>query len=183
MTMLEAVIPPWLEPHANRVIGYVNLYGVRIWPFLYQQETRFCREHFPLMLMRDKLEETLRKYAAAYGGVEPVEPLTSFDPNKPWVYLFYLAHSDDVDGAAQDKWWQENFEQKTMLVVCNVTPQATFLESDANVAASPAEHFASSGGHISTPTRLPQNNLGKTRGDGGGRKWWRRRRWRTSRWC
>ena len=53
MVMLDACMPPWLQAYVELVKEYYDLYGHRIWAFLYQQDVRFRSEWLPYMLMME----------------------------------------------------------------------------------------------------------------------------------
>ena len=95
MIMVEAVIPPWLIAHADRIRVYDEMYGQRCWPLLYQQDNRFRKGHMPRMLRRgsEKMDKVIEHGTA-----------TEFAPAKPWGYLFFLAASPDDGGAAEHRW-------------------------------------------------------------------------------
>ena len=126
LIMLDAVLPPWIFGFLDMVRDFDAMYTHRCWPLLYQQVYRFVHEHMPNMMRR---EDGKLSKAIAAGRT------TDFDPQKPWNHLFYLACTDDADGAAEQQWWQKHFIAKTTLALVGVVPVNRFIDGDAPVAA------------------------------------------------
>ena len=87
----------------------------------------------PFMAIResDRLDA-----AMAVGGT------TAYLPSKPWDHLWQMAVNTD-DGP-EARWWYKNFESKTLLVVTGVSPLDRYLDGDATISSSHAEHLATS---------------------------------------
>ena len=109
MVMARACLPAWLIRYADFIRGLNAKYADRfgycpLWPFIFQQDQRFRREHFPRMLMRanQRLERLMDKSPTGTGtlthemecGID-----VDFNPARPFEYLWSLP---------EKQWWKDN---------------------------------------------------------------------------
>ena len=73
---------------------------------------------FPDILRRES-----RKANKAHGKGQE----TDFNADKPWEYLFFLATTNESEGASEHMWWATNFKDQASLVLHGVRPLNHFV--------------------------------------------------------
>jgi hypothetical protein len=113
MIMAMACSPAWLIQYADKIQAYVELYSdangwCPIWPFIYQCDVRFRKEHFARMLRTStwRLENLVKR--SPDGKAELIHDIDGclevvFVPNLPWEYLWSLPEKE---------FWVDEFETK-----------------------------------------------------------------------
>ena len=144
MIMARACSPAWLIRYADYIrdlnAKYADALGHNpLWPFLYQTDQRFRKEHFPRMLMfaNQKLERMMAKSPdgrATLTHEMECGICVDYDSKKPMEYLWSLPES---------KWWKDHYEDHAVTIALKIKTVDNFLGGDARVAANSAQHLAS----------------------------------------
>ena len=184
LVMAGACGPAWLIRYADYIMKMNAKYSdasgyCPLWPFIFQTDQRFRREHFPRMLMiaNQKLE---RMILNASNGIATLQHemdcgiVVDFVQKKPFEYLWSLP---------EKQWWKDQFEDHAVMIALKAKTVDNFLGGDARIAANSAQHLASPawagveayghGGYSiappaqSGPAFVPPAQIGKGEGKGG----------------
>jgi hypothetical protein len=143
MIMAAACSPAWLIQYADKIKDYVELYTdgsgwCPIWPFIYQCDVRFRKEHFPRMLRSSnwRLERLIDRSHSGFADlINDIDGYTEvvFRPDLPWEYLWSLPEKD---------FWSDELETKANLIIMRLKDPKAFLTGDVQVAANSSQHLA-----------------------------------------
>ena len=143
MVMACACSPAWLIAYADKIKEYVELYTdgsgwCPIWPFIYQCDVRFRKEHFPRMLRTShwRLEKIIDRSDNGMGAlVHDIDGdlEVEFQPDLPWEYLWSLPERD---------FWISELETRANHIIMRLKDPKAFLAGDVQVAASSSQHLA-----------------------------------------
>ena len=67
---------------------------------------------------------------------------TYYNPDMPWDQIMHLATTDEAEGASEHRWWTIHVVEKTTLVATRVAPVSRYVDGDASVAHTHADHLA-----------------------------------------
>jgi hypothetical protein len=124
MVMLDAIDLGALQAYKSRIEMLHIRYGeAKVWPLLYQADTRARLEHLP----RKRLELLQEHQEALNAG-----NTTPFDPARPWNYAPNCVANDD-------KFWAHEFSEPAMIILSDTKGVRPGLDDDARVAQQPDE--------------------------------------------
>ena len=136
--MAKVVLPPRLSAYYRKQKLIHIRYG-DCWPLHYQQEDRYRHEEWP-EIHRKKANKYDKKAAAfakmGWMSMPPTGEDSEYESDDPFNHILYKA----VNGEEANQWWNENFVWQANQITNKVKTISAFLENDALVAASKADH-------------------------------------------
>ena len=119
MIMLDAIDLGALQAYKSRIEMLHVRYGEsKVWPLLYQADTRARLEHLP----RKRLELLQAHQEAVRAG-----NTTPYNENRPWNYALSCVANDD-------RFWSHEFIEPAMIILSDGKGVKTAVEDDAKVA-------------------------------------------------
>ena len=119
--MLEEVSISTLALWSTMVSEYIARYGSAVWALIYQTEVRARSE---LLTRTKRAGATALAQATAAGGSH------SYNPNKPWDWVFREA-------AADVQFWRKELEEKALLILAKISKPLDSVEGDALTSSQP----------------------------------------------
>ena len=134
LVMLDIADLGPLQLYKSKVDLLFLRYGEqKIWPLLYQADTRARLENMPRWKIRLQQEHN---EAVAAGKT------TSYEPNRPWNHTLYKVANDE-------KFWQHEFVEPAMLVINDKSGRGsqTMTDEDARTALRDGHHVSADSVH------------------------------------
>ena len=150
--MAEVMLPPRITAYFKMAKSMADKHR-GVYPYWYQQEDRFRHEVIPdIKRLQIRLyDEAITEFSTTNVWTPVRSEGSTFNPDDPWNHIMLLA----VKSSDARHWWSEEFLWQAQQVVLGIKTLSFYLEGDAPIANSVAEH-ASTPYVPSQPTRAPR---------------------------
>ena len=135
--MAEIMLPPRITAYFRMAKSMADKHQ-GVYPYWYQQEDRFRHEVIPdIKRLQIRLyDEAITEFSTTNVWTPVRSEGSTFNPDAPWNHVMQLA----VRSSDARHWWAEEFLWQAQQVVLGIKTLSFYLEGDAPVATSIAEH-------------------------------------------